>query len=95
MRLAPEGDRKVKTVCMPSGWDFHLELLTEETRVRESLLCGEFAEVNLAPVVEASEAVSLARCSRLCKLIRTAFKMVLSPISQLFSVTGFQVIVPR
>lgn len=63
--------------------------------MRESLLCGEFAEVSLAPVVEASEAVSLARGSRLCQLIRPAFKMVLSPISQLFSVTGFQVIVPN
>lgn len=42
-----------------------------------------------APVVEASEAVSLARGSRLCKLLRPAFKMVLSPV------TGFQVIVPN
>lgn len=62
--------------------------------MRESL-CGEFAEVSLAPVVEASEAVSLARCSRLWKLIRPAFKMVVSPMSQLFSVTAFQVIVPN
>lgn len=81
----------MKTVCVPSGWNFHHDGI----RVRESLLCGEFAEVNLAPVVEASEAVSLARCSRLCKLLRTALKVVLSPISQLFSVSAFQVKVPQ